>query len=258
MIASFLVNSANGDEKKVSNSPFFGEWRSPINVETNIKSFNPFLLIKLPADSSLIGSSSQYHELGVCLFYGTGMNQNYSAARESFIIAASQGYEDSKYYLGVMYLNGLGVLKDEVFAAKYFFEAAFKGNSPSQYQYGMCLKNGIGAQKDPVKASAMFLKAAEQGHSDAQYEMGMAYRTGKGVEPDDTQAIYWLYKAAIQGNMSAKQNIEDMAKTSKEAKEALDKVNYKSPPRNLPPHQPKNRILNKSVVITDLPLSLTS
>jgi TPR repeat protein len=157
-----------------------------------------------------------------------------------------------------MYLDGLGVVRDSVIAARYFYEVALKGNSPCQYQYGMCLKNGIGVPKDLIKASAMFLKSAEQGHPESQYEIGMAYRLGSGILADDCQAVYWFYKSAVQGNIAARQNIEEMSKTSMEAKKALDKINYRTTPRKLPTHRPKNRVDTNSIFGGDLPLSLTS
>jgi len=243
-----LSSGLYSDDTSSISSPFFGKWTNPINVGTNAQTFNPLFLKDLPTNSFLHGGASQYHELGVYLFYGTGIEQNYAAARRYFNIAVSQGYEDSKYFLGVMYLYGLGVIKDEVIAARFFYEAAIKGNSPCQYQYGMCLKNGIGIPKNLIKASSMFLKAAEQGHSDAQCEIGIAYHYGYGVPADDAQSIYWFYKSAIQGNISARQNIEEMSKTSKEAKEALDRLNVKTIPRKLPTHRPKNRVDTNSIV----------
>lgn len=246
------------DDLSSNSSPFFGNWVNPIKVETSTQTFNPLFLKDLPTNSFLHGSSSQYHELGVYLFYGTGIEQNYAAAREYFNVAASQGDEDSKYYLGVMSLYGLGVIKDEVIAARFFYEAAIKGNSPCQYQYGMCLKNGNGIPKNLIKASAMFLKSAEQGHPESQYEIGMACRSGNGIPTDDSQAVYWFYKSAIQGNISARQNIEEMSKTSKEANEALDRLSFKTPSRKLPTHRPKNRVDTNSIFGGDLPLSQTS
>lgn len=256
--AFFLASSGKCEEKEVSTSPFFGNWVNPIKTETNAQSLNPIQLEKIYTINFLHGNSSQYHERGVCFFYGTGVEQSYVAARESFIIAASQGDEDSKYYLGIMFLYGLGVKRDEVIAARYFFEAALKGNSPCQYQYGMCLKSGIGVPKDMTKASSMFLNSAEQGHSDAQYEIGMAYRSGNGIPTDDSKAVYWFYKSAIQGNMAARQNIEEMSHTSMQAKDAWDQINYKTPPRKLPTHRPKNRIDTNSIFGGDMPLTRTS
>jgi len=257
-MASFLVSSGSCEEKGVSTSPFFGEWVNPINVKTNEQSFDSAFFKQLHTRLLSYKEANELYELGLRLYYGTGVAQNYAASREVLNIPASQGHIDSKYYLGLMYLGGLGVVPDSVIAARYFYEGAIKGNAPSQYQYGLCLKNGIGVPKDLIKASAMFLKSAEQGHPESQYEIGLAYRTGNGIALDDSQAIYWFYKSAIQGYISARQNIDEMSKTSKEAKEALDKLNFKTPPRKLPTHRPKNRVDTNSIFGGDLPLSLTS
>jgi len=258
LVASFPASSGNCEEKEVSPSPFFGEWVNPINVKTNEQSSDSAFYKQLHTQLLSYKEAHELYELGLRLFYGTGIEQNYAASREVLNIPASQGHDDSKYYLGLMYLGGLGVVPDSLLAARYFYEGTIKGNAPSQYQYGLCLKNGIGTPKDLIKALAVFLNAAEQGHSDAQNEIGLAYRTGNGIALDDYQAIYWFYKSAIQGNISARQNIEDMSKTSKEAKEALDKLNFKTLPRKLPTHRPKNRVDTNSIFGGDLPFSLTS
>jgi TPR repeat protein len=254
----FLTSIGNCKEQQSATSPFFGEWVNPITVQTNVQSPDSASLKQLHDQPLSYKEAHELYELGLRLFYGTGVEQNYAASREVLNIPASQGHDDSKYYLGLMYLGGFGVVQDSVIAARYFYEGTIKGNAASQYQYGLCLKNGIGAPKDLIEALAVFLKAAQQGHSDAQYEIGLAYRTGNGIAPDYSQAIYWFYKSATQGNISARQNIEEMSKTSTEAKEALDKINYKIPPRKLPTHRPKNRVDTNSIFGGDLPLSLTS
>ena len=253
-----LSSGLYSDDTSSISSPFFGKWTNPINVVTNAQGPDSAFLGQ--PHGNLISHKEAYpmYELGIRLFYGTGIEQNYAASREILNILASQGDDSSKYYLGLMYLDGLGVVSDSVIAARYFYEVALKGNAPCQYQYGMCLKNGIGVPKDLIKASAMFLKSAEQGHPESQYEIGMAYRLGNGISTDDSQAVYWFYKSAIQGNIAARQNIEEMSKTSMEAKKALDKINYRTTPRKLPTHRPKNRVDTNSIFGGDLPLSLTS
>ncbi|KAF9096342.1 hypothetical protein BGX23_011521 [Mortierella sp. AD031] len=63
----------------------------------------------------------------------TGTLQNYSAAAEWYLKAASQGHADSQSRLGHMYSMGHGVPHDHAKARRWFIKAAKQGNAQGQY-----------------------------------------------------------------------------------------------------------------------------
>ena len=137
--------------------------------------------------------------LGLCLYFGHGIKQNYSEAFKWIRMAADQGLARAQNNLGVCYDNGDGVKEDKKEAFKWYRIAAEQGLARAQNNLGVCYDNGDGVKEDKQEAFKWFRKAAEQGYADAQSQLGYCYAFGEGVEEDKKEAIKWYRLAAEQG-----------------------------------------------------------
>ena len=149
------------------------------------------------------GYSSAQYNMGLCLYNGDGVNQDYKEAVRWFQKAAEQGCVDAQYSLGCCYDNGFGVSKNYTEAAKWYRTAAEQGHADAQYSFGECYYWGNGVSQDYNEAVKWYKKAAERGHADAQYSLGDCYENGLGVTKDYSEAVKWYKKAAEQGQTDA-------------------------------------------------------
>ena len=190
------------------------------------------------------------HFVGLMLFRGDGVPQNYAEAAKWFSRVAGREFKrrkltdqertsifmqsllnhmtanyecpvdldsygnqciaSSQYYLGFMYLRGLGVKQDHEEAAKWFRKAAEQGNAEAQNALGDACSSGQGIGQDYEEAAEWYRKAAEQGIADAQKSLGDLYNDGKGVEQDQSEATKWYMKAAKQGNAEARDRLQEI------------------------------------------------
>lgn len=139
--------------------------------------------------------SAQYH-LGLMLYEGEGVMQDFKEAVKWWSKAAARGNISSQYYLGNCFARGQGVSQDYVEAVKWYRKAAERGGAKAQCTLGGMYKNGIGVVQDYREAMAWFLKAAEQHNDEACYELGCMYQKGVGVEQDYVKAMEWYKKAS--------------------------------------------------------------
>ena len=191
-------------------------------------------------DQAEQGSSDAQYNLGLCYFYGDGVEEDFAQAAEWFRRAAEQGlaeaqsnfgvccqrkgteegfaqaaewfrraaeqgHPEAQYNLALSYYNGDGVNKDLVQAAEWFRRAAEQGLANAQFMLGGCYYSGGGVEHDFKQAVEWFRKAAEQGLPEAQYYLGVCYYNGDGVGPDRKQAEKWIREAAEQGYPDAQQ-----------------------------------------------------
>lgn len=149
------------------------------------------------------GYPGAQYNLGVCLYFGEGISQNFSEAVKWYRKAAEQRHPGAQYCLGVCYYYGNGVSEDKAEAVKWYRKAAEQGNADAQYYLGICYCNGEGVSQDYTEAVKWFRKAAGQGNADAQNNLGDCYYYGIGVSEDKTEAVKWYRKAAEQENRLA-------------------------------------------------------
>ena len=145
--------------------------------------------------------------LGLCLYFGHGIKQNYSEAFKWIRMAADQGLARAQNYLGVCYDHGRGVKEDKKEAFKWFRMAAEQGYADAQSQLGYCYASGEGVEEDKKEAIKWFRMAAEQGFAFAQFCLGNCYGNGDGVKEDKQEAVKWFRMAAEQGDASAQFNL---------------------------------------------------
>lgn len=144
------------------------------------------------------GDLSAQNNLGLCYYYGDGVEEDPSQAMEWFRRAAEQGLADAQTNLGVCCQKG-GTEQDLAQAAEWFRRAAEQGNLYAQHNLALSYYNGEGVKKDWKQAVKWFRKAAEQGEANSQLNLGLRYANGEGVDQDPVQAAQWYRKAAEQG-----------------------------------------------------------
>ena len=81
---------------------------------------------------------------------------------------AEQGSSDAQYNLGLCYFYGDGVEGDFAQAVEWFRKAAEQGLPEAQYNLGVCYYNGDSVEPDRKQAEKWLREAAEQGYPDAQ------------------------------------------------------------------------------------------
>ncbi len=145
--------------------------------------------------------------LGACYYEGFGVEKSLTQAIDWFRKAAEQGDSEAQRNLGLCYKYGDGVSKDSAKAVSWFQKAAEQGEAIAQYQLGSCYRYGDGVPKDPAKAISWLQKSAEQSYSEAQYMLGTCYENGEGVDKDLAEAFNWYKKAAEQGFIHAQARI---------------------------------------------------
>lgn len=147
------------------------------------------------------GDAIGINGLGLCYFYGKGVEKDIAKAIELYQKAAELNSLSAQFNLAVLYKNGRHVECDEKKAVYFYSKAAEQGFQKAQLGLAECCKNGIGMEKDIKKALYWYEKAAEQGNVQAQRETASIYTgafdmTLKNVE----QEAYWYEKAAEQGD----------------------------------------------------------
>jgi TPR repeat protein len=100
--------------------------------------------------------------VGVMYAVGSGVAQDYAAARKWYQKAAEQGLAEAQIALGMMYFAGHGVGQNYCIAASWYRKAATQGNELAQYLLGSMLYDGL-CSKNHKEAIVWLTKAAEQG-----------------------------------------------------------------------------------------------
>ncbi len=142
--------------------------------------------------------------LGLCYYYGKGVEQNYDEAFEWFDKAAKQWNVDAICKLAECYFYGRGVLQDYSRSYRLVRIASEMDNIEAQSDLAVSLLLGKGVDKDPNRAIDIIMTLAERGYAPAQYNLGYIYEKGKGLQRDVTKAIRWYEKSKEQGNEDAK------------------------------------------------------
>lgn len=75
---------------------------------------------------------------------------------------------EAQYKLGVCYYYGRGVEEDEEEAAKWYRKAAEQGYAVAQFMLGECYYDGEGVEQDREEAVKWYKKAVEHGNVEAQ------------------------------------------------------------------------------------------
>ena len=116
-------------------------------------------------------------KIGDMYFDGKDVPQDYTIAKEWYLLAAKKDYykdgKNLKAYalksLGDMYLAGVGVEKDETIAASYFIKAAEVGSEEACRNLASMYEFGCGVEKN-TKLSDMYAKQYKRLHKDDYYD----------------------------------------------------------------------------------------
>lgn len=113
--------------------------------------------------------------------------------------AASQGFDDAKFYLGEIYLQGRGVIQSDSMAAEMFRDAANNGHARAACNLGNMCREGRGVKQSYASAFHWTKKAAVRNNATAQCNLGIMYSQGTGAQQSNSDAVQWYAKAAAQG-----------------------------------------------------------
>jgi hypothetical protein len=117
--------------------------------------------------------------------------------------AADEGDAEAALFLGNIYLYGSGVPEDFGAARRYLEVAARQGRVDALYNLGSIYDKAIGVPRDPQQAMRWFGLAADQRDPQAQLNLALFYLRGDGVEKDVERAEQWLRRAAGDGSKRA-------------------------------------------------------
>ncbi len=92
------------------------------------------------------------------------VQQDYKKAAVCFEAIAEQGHLGGQYGLGLCYFYGQGVEKDETKAASLFEKAACQGLAEAQFNLAFCYYNGVGVAKNVQLARGWLNQSAAQGN----------------------------------------------------------------------------------------------
>lgn len=158
--------------------------------------------------------------LGIKLYNGVDVKQNYEKSAEHLLRAADQGYAPAQFKIGICYRSGnLGVPKDsekekyylnkafEQGVIAYFQSSAAQGNVLDQNHLGLCYQQGLGVTQDHQKAFRYFKLAADKGDPGAQNNLGLCHDQGLGIPANHAEAIKLFTLAAAKGNANAQYNL---------------------------------------------------
>lgn len=110
-----------------------------------------------------IGDSESHYHLGLCYFFGLGVQKDAELAVKHFQIASEQGCPFAQNSLGTCYDRGVGVTQDRQRAKNCYQLSANQGFAPGQYNLANCC-----VAKDKQLAVKYYLLAAEQGHPSSE------------------------------------------------------------------------------------------
>ena len=182
-----------------------------------------FYWFKKAAD---MGESTSQRRLGLCYYYGDGVEKDIAKAVYWWQRAAEAGKSSAQCNLALCYYNGDGVEKDISKAIHWWQRAAEAGVSNAQFNLAFCYYNGEGVEKDFSKAVYWYQKAAEAGNSDAQNNLAICYYDGLGVEQNFSKAVYWWEKAATKKSINAIHSLAISYFNGCGVERSIDTTNY--------------------------------
>lgn len=144
------------------------------------------------------GEPEAVNKLGVCLFYGQGIEKDIPKAISLFEDAAENGCVKAQYNLGFIY--EMDDFKDYEKAFNCYLKAAESGDPGAQFRLGMMYYEGKGTEKDLTASFKWQSLSAAQGHPGAMNNLACAYEDGKGTEKNVEEALKWFHKAYEAGN----------------------------------------------------------
>ena len=171
------------------------------------------------------GAYNAYDILASMYAFGQGTAQNPTEAFKCAKIAADNGIITSYFKVGTMYSNGEGVEQNDQEAYKWIKKAAEAKDPYSYGALGIMYYQGIGTAIDLKEAYRIAKIGAEYEDPEAMALLARMYREGKGVSKSIIDSFEWQKKAAEKGFVSSfiwlGVMYEDGLGTSKDVNEAI-------------------------------------
>lgn len=152
-------------------------------------------LLKKAADN---GHAFAASNLGICFYFGDGVEQSYEDAFNCFQIALRNNDPTAFYYVARMYRLGEG-RKPEIRAAlEYYTKAAMAGMSEAQCELAELYVTGesVGIERDLRRAVHWFAYAAQQGNTEAEAKFNMLYY--HGYETTEQPTGFWFERESLE------------------------------------------------------------
>ncbi len=147
---------------------------------------------------------------GLRYYAGDEIEQDFTAALDSFEAAAMLGSTTAQWMLGVMYFNGEGVAPDREKSALWQTIAAELGHADAQFRLGFLYEKGYGVPQDTVRAIDWYVRSAEQENLNAQFSLGQLFYYGEGVQADHVASLAWYEMAANNGDAQSQYDVASM------------------------------------------------
>ena len=175
-----------------------------------------FSVFKILAEN---GDYYALHALGICYYWGYGVQKDIEKAVECFRKSAIQGCKEAQYELGTCYEKGFGVPTNLLEAEKWYKEASKQGYTEAtaalkRLDFLIADNDMLNQAEKKYKqglydaAYPIFEKLAEKGDKRAQCYLGIYYYKGIGkIVQDYNKAVFWYEKAASQGEAGAQNDL---------------------------------------------------
>ena len=114
-------------------------------------------------------SASDYYRMGEDYFNGrNGKKRDYAEAVKCYRLAADQGHLEAQKILGLCYYYGQGVDRDYGMTIKYYTLASKQGDDWAQFNLAYFYEYGRGVEKDVDEAIRLYRLAAQKGNEGAK------------------------------------------------------------------------------------------
>ena len=152
-------------------------------------------LLKKAADR---GHAFAASNLGICFYFGDGVEQSFEDAFECFNIALRSNDPTAFYYMARMYRHGEGRKRDFRVALEYYTKAAMAGMAEAQCELAELYVTGehLGIERDLRRAVHWFAYAAQQGNAEAEAKFNMLYY--HGYETTEKPTGFWFERESLE------------------------------------------------------------
>jgi TPR repeat protein len=136
--------------------------------------------------------------LGICFYFGDGVEQSFQEAFRCFEIALKSNDPTAFYYTARMHRFGEGRKSDARAALEYYTKAAMAGMPEAQCELAELYVTGesLGIRQDLRRAVHWFAYAAAQGHVEAEGKFNILYY--HGYETSEQPTGFWFERESFE------------------------------------------------------------
>lgn len=171
------------------------------------------------------------YNMGICLNFGHGIDQNYQMAEHFFKAAADRGDADSQFNLAIYYLKGTAGPKDEKLFLEWLEKAAQQDQENALNLFGDLYRRGeIVGEKNIPLALDYYKRSAEKGFALATINLMSYYK----LENDRQNAERWFYRFKRLPQEDVEGLLQSLKTTKASLEKSLETIEDPSDERNLP------------------------